>query len=266
MPRGALILLLSTALAGCADNAFYLRSDPGAGVALDLAGLDQSVLAEHPLQVAVTFKSDGMVDPEASTTLYQSIAGGLRSHGFIGLRRYSPIGGDAAIEIALLEKAAADSAVPAPAAPPADAPATAPPATPAPLTAPRLLVLVENRPDLSGGTRARYFFSGLSMGAWSPNRATDSYSIVIAYTDPQGRAHIHRSHQELIAATGTSLFGRDDQELAGLRHYEDPIAAFGGAVLNSFNGGNGVVTVGKPKPGGSAAPPPAAPAAASPAH
>jgi hypothetical protein len=254
------ILLLATALAACADNAYYLKSEPGAGIAGDLAALDLSELAEHPLQVATTFKSDGKVDPEASTTLYRSIADGLRARGIYRVQRSAPAAGDAGIEIAVLGSQSAPNAAPAASAKPLDAEAI--PVAP-PHVAPRLLVLVENHPDMSGGTQTKYFFSGFTMGAWSPNKATDRYDVTIAYRDPLGQAHIRHSHQDLILSTGTSLLDRDDHDLASqLRRYNDPLTAFGGVVSNSINGGPGVITVGKPSPGQSGAaptPPPATP-------
>lgn len=237
----AICLMQAASLAGCADNAYYLKADAAITIPTELGALDPSLLVEHPLEVAATFKSDGVVQPQSSTTLYDSIASGLRSRGIYRMRRYAAPAGDVAFEIARLTPAPAEAAAKE------EAPAVDPPpkAAAAPVYAPELLVLVENHPDLSRGTRARYFFSGLSMGSWSPNQPTDRYDVTIAYRDPQGRARIYHSHQELILSTGTTMFNRDDAGTAGLHRYDDPMAAFGGVVANSING-PGLVTVGEP--------------------
>lgn len=255
LPRAAGLLLLA-ALAGCTDNAFYVRSDAAVGLPAELAGLDTATLAAHPLEVVVTFKSDGLVLIDASDALFDSIAASLRTRGIRNLRRFGLPGSDVSPDIAALKTAAA---APASAAP-KDEDEFAVPAAPRSERPPRLLVLVENHPDLSGGTRAEYFGSGFTLGAWSLNKPTDRYDITMAYRDPHGQAHVYRSHQDLIFSTGSSVFGRDQEAVAGLRRYEDPLAAFGGVVANSVNGGPGVITVGKPQfdTPGSAAPTPAA--------
>lgn len=239
-PRAAAGLLLLAALAGCTDNAFYVRSDAAVGLPAELAGLEAAALAAQPLEVVVTFKSDGLVLRQASDALYDSIAASLRTRGIRNLRRFGLPGSDVSFDIAALDPAATGAAAPKDGDPVAATPSL-------PGRPPRLLVLVENHPDLSGGTRAEYFASGFTLGAWSLNKPTDRYDITMAYRDPQGQARVYRSHQDLIFSTGSSVFGRDQEAVAGLRRYEDPLAAFGGVVSNSVNGGPGVITVGKPQ-------------------
>jgi hypothetical protein len=230
-------LLLATA--ACTDNAFYVRSDAAPiGLPAELVSLDPATLAAQPLQVVTTFKSDGVVMKDASDTLYASIAAGLRSRGIHDLHHDGSPGTDVGIDIAALQQAMAATGTPA-----VTGESKAPlPATPRP---PRLLVLVENHPDLSLATRTRYFASGFTLGGWSLNQPTDRYEITIAYCDPQGQGHIYHSHQDMIFSTGSRVFGRDDEAVANLRRYDDPVAAFGGLVANSINGGPGVITVGK---------------------
>jgi hypothetical protein len=235
---------LLLAVAACTDNAFYVRSDAAAGLPAELIGLDPALLAVYPLQVVTTFKSDGVVMTEASDTLYDSIAAGLRSRGIHDLRHYGLPGTDVGLDIAALQLAAKAAAAPKQ--------GEAPPAVP---RAPRLMVLVENHPDLSTATRAEYFASGFTLGTWSLNKPTDRYEITIAYRDPQGQAHIYHSHQDMIFSTGSSVTGRDDAAVARLRRYDDPLAAFGGVVANSINGGPGVITVGKPQSAAAASSP-----------
>jgi hypothetical protein len=225
---------LLAALAGCADNAFYVRSGGPAAVPIDAIGLDAASLAAETLDVAVTFKSDGVVQAGSSDTLFHSIEAGLKSCGIGRLRRSGPPLDDVSGEIAALEPLTALAAP------------TAPAKAPAARTAPRLLVLVENHPDLRDGTAAKYFVSGMTFGAWSLNKPTDRYDITLAYRDPHGQARVYHGHQDLIFSTGSSVFGRDDEALAGLRRYDDPLAAFGAAMNNSIKGGPGVVRVGHP--------------------
>jgi hypothetical protein len=213
---------LLAALAGCTDNAFYVRPDSGAGIPIDLIGLSAAGLGLDPLEVAATFKSDDAVQPQSSDTLYQSIETSLKSRGIERLHRYSPPQGDVSPEIAAIT---------------ANAPTR---------TTPRLLVLVENHPDLSGRTAVKYFFSGMSLGAWSLNKPTDRYDITLAYRDAHGLAHVYHGHQDLIFSTGSTVFGRDRAAVAGLRRFGDPDAAFGAAMTNSVTGGPGVVNVGQP--------------------
>ncbi|MBV8063101.1 MAG: hypothetical protein JOY51_05870 [Nevskia sp.] len=215
-------ILPLAALGGCTDYAFYVKPDSGAGVPLDQIGLNAADLSAEPLEVAVTFKSDDMVQKQASDALYKSIKSSLKSRGIEHLHRSSSPQGDVSEEIAALAKA-----------PPAAA-------------TPRLLVLVENHPDLSGNTAVKYFFSGVSLGAWSLNKPTDRYDITLAYRDAHGQAHLYHGHQELIFSTGSTLFGRDREAVAGLRRFDEPDAAFGAAMSNSLTGGPGVVKVGQP--------------------
>ncbi len=226
---------LLAALAGCTDYAFYVRPDSGAAIPIDLIGLSAAGLGLDPLDLAATFKSDDAVQPQSSDTLYQSIQASLKSRGIERVHRYSPAQGDVSAEIAAMA-------------------ANAPPAR----TTPRLLVLVENHPDLSGRTAVKYFFSGMSLGAWSLAKPTDRYNITLAYRDAHGLAHVYHGHQDLIFSTGSTVFGRDGEAVAGLRRFGDPDAAFSAAMTNSVTGGPGVVTVGQPdfaateaaKPGG----------------
>ncbi len=227
-PPAPWVALLLAALAGCTDNAFYVRPDASAGIPIDTLGLDAAALGKQTLDVAVTFKSDGVVQPSSSDTLYQSIETGLKSSGIKRLHRSGGRQADVSREIAGLTPAIPVNAVEM-------------------CAIPRLLVLVENHPDLRNGTEAKYFVSGMTFGAWSLSKPTDRYDITLAYRDPHGQARIYRGHQDLIFSTGSSVFGRDEEAVAGLRRFDDPLAAFGAAINNSIKGGPGVIKVGSPE-------------------
>jgi len=226
-PPGRYLPALLAALAGCTDNAFYVRSGDSAGIPIDTLGLDAAALDRQTLDVAVTFKSDGVVQPYSSDTLFRSVQAGLKSGGFERLHRWGGRQTDVSREIAAMT--------------PAD------PGAVEMCAIPRLLVLVENHPDLRDGTEAKYFVSGMTFGAWSLSKPTDRYDITLAYRDAHGRTRVYRGHQDLIFSTGSTVFGRDEEAVAGLRRYDDPLAAFGAVMNNSIRGGPGVVQVGRPE-------------------
>lgn len=225
--RRPLALCVAALLAGCTDNAFYVRSGDSTGIPIDAIGLDAAGLGSQTLDVAVTFKSDGVVQPLSSDTLFRSIQAGLKSSGIERLHRWGSRQTDVSNEIAGLAPAEAAKALET-------------------CAIPRLLVLVENHPDLRDGTEAKYFVSGMTFGAWSLSKPTDRYDITLAYTDAHGQVRVYHGHQDLIFSTGSTVFGRDEEAVAGLRRYDDPLAAFGAAMNNSIKGGPGVITVGRP--------------------
>lgn len=226
-PLGRCAPVALAALAGCTDYAYYVRPDQSAGIPVDLVGLDAADLGPQTLAVAVTFKSDGAVQPDSSDTLFRSVEAGLKSSGVEHLQRSGGKRTDVSGEIAAL--------------PPADAARKIDTCA-----IPRLLVLVENHPDVGDGTAVKYFFSGMTFGAWSLSKTTDRYDITLAYEDRHGQARVYHGHQDLIYSTGSTVFGRDQAPVAGLRRYDDADAAFGAAVGNSIKGGPGVVRVGRP--------------------
>jgi hypothetical protein len=234
-------------LCACMNNAIYVRTDGSPAALFGVAHLLPPKSPPAMMDLGVTFKSAGRIIPSASDTLYQAMREGLaKSHWSV--RR---LGGSAD------DFSAAIRAV-------VTAPAGTLPAQPSATAAtPRLLMLVENAPDLSSGTQARYFVSGMTFGAWSLHKPTDRYDVTLTYRDPQGLERVYRSHQDLLFSTGSKLFGRDQQGLEGLRHYDTPVAAFKGVVDNSVYGArHGTVTAGTPRfdlPRAQAPPPARAP-------
>jgi hypothetical protein len=198
--------------------------------------------------VGVTFKSDGRVSPGASDTLYLTVRQGLTAKGRWDVRRLGRPGDDFAAVIQAVARAGGAVPRPAPA---------------------RLLMLVENSPDLSMATRSEYFLSGFSLGAWSRSKPTDRYDVTVAYRDPQGVERVYRSHQDLYFTTGSKLFGTGGPSQPDMKPYGSVLSAFGGIVDNSVNGARrGTVTAGQPRfetPGAGKAPPAAAPKPAAPA-
>ena len=187
-----------------------------------------------PLNLGVTFKSAGKVSPSAADTLYQSVSDGLRAKGQWEVHRLGRASDDFTPVIAAVIQSRAASAAPNPSVSSAMQ---------------RLLVLVENAPDLSAGTEVNYFLSGMTFGIHSLHKPTDRYDVTIAYRDAKGMDHVYRSHQDLLFSTGSKLFGSDDRSLAGLKHFDTPLAAFNTIVNNSVNGTQKrVITVGRPQP------------------
>ena len=233
--RALACAVLATALVSACgmDNRYYVKTDGSADVLGGVTHLAAPASLPAPLDVGVTFKSAGRILPGAADMLYQSVNEGLRAKGQWEVRRLGGSGDDFAPVIAAViqSRAGAGSVT-----------------NRSPTEAmQRLLVLVENTPDLSAGTTVNYFFSGMTFGLHSLHKATDRYDVTIAYRDASGMDHIYRSHQDLLFSTGSKLFGSDDGPLAGLRRFDTPLAAFDTIVDNSLNGTRKkVITVGKP--------------------
>ena len=231
--------LSTAALSACGmDNRYYVKTDGSPDVLGGVAHLAAPAKLPAPLNLGVTFKSAGKVSPTAADTLYQSVSDGLRAKGQWEVHRLGRASDDFTPVIAAVIQSRAGSAALNPSV--SDA-------------MQRLLVLVENAPDLSAGTEVNYFLSGMTFGLHSLHKPTDRYDVTIAYRDAQGMDHIYRSHQDLLFSTGSKLFGSDDHALAGLKHYDTPLAAFNTIVNNSVNGTQKrVIIVGRPQPSQSA--------------
>jgi hypothetical protein len=228
-----LAVALSAAVSGCAvENRYYVRTDGSADV---LHGVDRlsppaAQASSQAFDLGVTFKSAGKVSAGASDQLYHSVSQGLAAKGQWQLHRVGGADEDFEPEIAAVIHAPAGSAVPSLVE-----------------MAQRMLVLVENTPDLASGTQINYFLSGMTFGVHSLLRPTDRYEVTIAYRDPRGLEHVYHSHQDLLFATGNKLLGTE-QAAAALRPYDTAMAAFDGIVGNSLNGTRqGHVTVGTPQ-------------------
>jgi len=227
--------LAAAALTACGmDNRYYVKTDGSPDVLGGVMHLAAPARLPAPLNVGVTFKSAGKVSPSAADTLYQSVSDGLRAKGQWEVHRLGRASDDFAPVIAAVIQSRAGSAAPNPSVSNAMQ---------------RLLVLVENAPDLSAGTEVNYFLSGMTFGMHSLHKPTDRYDVTIAYRDAKGIDHVYRSHQDLLFSTGSKLFGSDDRSLAGLKHFDTPLAAFNTIVNNSVNGTQKrVITVGRPQP------------------
>jgi len=236
---GAALAALAVSACGM-DNHYYVRTDGSPDVLGGVVHLGAPTKMPATLNVGVTFKQDGQVVPKAGDTLYQSVSEGLRAKGQWDVHRLGRPGDDFAPVIAAVIKSHPVPVVPA--RPGSDA-------------MQRLLVLVENAPDLSTGTEVNYFLSGMTFGLHSLHKPTDRYDVTIAYCDAAGMNHVYRNHQDLLYSTGSKLFGSDDGSLAGLKHFDTPLAAFNTIVNNSVNGAQKHgVTVGKPQMNSSIAP------------
>jgi hypothetical protein len=216
-------------LAGCGmDNRYYVKTDGSTDVLTGVAHMLPPRSPPAPLDVGVTFKSGGRIAPGASDTLYQTLRDGLTSKGRWDVHRIGGSGDDFSAVIQAIVKARAGS-------------------LPAQAARPRLLMLVENAPDLSLATRRDFFFSGFTLGAITQSKPTDRYDVTIAYRDPQGVERIYRNHQDLYFTTGSKVFGPGVPAEPGLKPYTSVESAFGGIVGNSVNGvRHGTVTAGKP--------------------
>lgn len=232
----ACAVLAATLVSACGmDNRYYVRTDGSADVMNGVTHLAATSGSPAPLDVGVTFKSAGKVVPVAADALFQSVNEGLRAKGEWEVHRLGNGGNDFAplITAVIQSRPGASSA--------ANRSATD--------AMQRLLVLVENTPDLSTGTQVNYFFSGMTFGVHSLHKATDRYDVTIAYRDANGMDHVYRNRQELLLSTGSRLFGSDDESLAGLKRFDTPLAAFETIVDNSLNGvQKKVIVVGKPEP------------------
>jgi hypothetical protein len=229
----AIQLALLGALGACGmDNRYYVRTDGSDDVTAGIAQLKPPAVTPAPLDLGVTFKSAGQVRAQASDALFKSVSHGLSSKGQWEVHRIGGPDQDFAPVIAAVAAAAARPAA----------------ETPAAYGRPRLLVLVENAPDLSGNTRLNYFLSGMSFGTYAVQRPADRYDITIAYRDAHGKDSLYRSHQDLVVATGSRWFGTGEQSVAGSRRYDSPLAAFDNIVDNSVNGvRHATITTGQPQ-------------------
>jgi len=227
----ACMVLAAVALSACdVDERYYVKTDGSPDVLHGVA--HPAAAVPVPLDLGVTFKSDGKVSPGAADVLYQSVSDGLSAGAQWQVHRLGGSGDDFAPAIAAIVREPAGSAVPG-----------------RTRATQRMLMLVENAPDLSEGTKASYLFSGMTFGVHGVHKPTDRYAVTIAYRDGSGIDHIYRSHQELLFATGNKLLGSDDRALAGLRQYDTALAAFKGIVDNSVNGAQkAIITVGQPRP------------------
>ena len=238
MNRGAsrlfVVALLAAGVSACGvDSHYYVKTDGSPDVMGGVAHLAPPVRPPEPIGLGVTFKSAGQVSPGAADTLFQSVSSGLRSRGQWEVHRIGHSGDDFAPVIAAVMRSR---------------PASAAPSRSTAATMQRLLVLVENAPDLSVGTRINYFLSGMTFGMHSVHEPTDRYDFTIAYRDAKGVDHIYRSHQDLLLATGSKTFGGDERSVTGLKHFDTPLAAFNSIVNNSVNGAQKkTITVGKPQ-------------------
>ena len=236
--RALVCAVLATGLlSACGtDSHYYVKTDGSADVLSGVTNLAAPASLPAPLDVGVTFKAAGRVLPDAADVLYRSVSEGLHAKGQWEVHRLGNGRYDCASTIAAAIQSGAGSVT-----------------NRSPTEAvQRLLVLVENTPDLSAGTQVGYFFSGMTFGLHSLHKATDHYDVTIAYRDASGMDHIYRSHQDLLLSTGSTLFGSDDGSLAELRRFDTPFAAFDTIVDNSLNGAQKkVITVGKPQLSGS---------------
>ncbi len=234
------VALLGAVLSACTvDRHYYVKTDGSPDV---LAGVAQMLPPDkppEPIALGVTFKSAGRVAPAAADTLFQSVSAGLRAKGQWEVHRLGRSSDDFAPVIAAIAQSR----------PPAPVPVRGAEAMQ------RLLVLVENAPDLSMGTSINYFLSGMTFGLHSLQQPTDRYDFTIAYRDAQGVDHLYRSHQDLVLATSSKTLGADARPAAGLKHYDSPLEAFNGIVSNSVNGAQKkTITVGRPQLDGAAPP------------
>ncbi|MDR3418266.1 MAG: hypothetical protein P4L83_18995 [Nevskia sp.] len=215
------------------DNRYYVRPHDSPDLQAGVAELHPSQSGPVPLELGVTFKSDGKVSASASDALYEAVRKGITEKGRWNVQRLGGAGDDftTAVAAALPAAGAAD-----------------PPQDPAVATAPqRLLVLVENSPDLSFGTWLSYFVSGMTYGADSVQHVTDRYDVTIRYRGGSGEERVYRSAQDMVFATGSKTFGRSEEGLEGLKHYPAIPEAFENIVDNSVNGlRRGTASVGLP--------------------
>ncbi len=230
----ATVALATAGLSACGmDNRYYIKTDGSADVMGGVAHLAPPVKPPEPISLGVTFKSAGKVSPTGTDTLFQSVSTGLRAKGQWDVHRLGR---------------ASDDFTPVITAVIQSRPAAAAPSRSLSDAMQRLLVLVENAPDLSSGTEINYFISGMTFGLHSLHKPTDRYDITIAFRDAKGVDHVYRSHQDLLFSTGSKLFGSDDQSLAGLKQFDTPLAAFNTIVNNTVNGAQKhAVAVGKPQ-------------------
>jgi hypothetical protein len=153
-----------------------------AGMAV-LAAAVSGCCAEHrqavkegpaPLDLGVTYKTQGKVQPGVSDALYRTISQQLAADGRWEVHRLGQNQRDFAPVISAIALSTAESAPP--------------PAAAAHRS--RLLVLVENAP--AAGTPA-------ANGA--------KYDVTLAYRDTRGLNSVYRNGRDLVAALGSRLFG-----------------------------------------------------------
>jgi hypothetical protein len=230
----ACVALATAGLSACMDNRYYVKTDGSTDVMGGVAHLAPPAKPPEPISVGVTFKSAGKVLPAGADVLFQSVSNDLRAKGQWDVQRLGRPTDDFTPVITAVIQSRAGAA--------ASRSITD--------TMQRLLVLVENVPDLSGGTQVNYFISGMTFGLHSLHKPTDRYDVTIAFRDARGMDHVYRSHQDLLFSTGSKLFGSDDEGLKGLKQFDNPSAAFDTIVANSVNGAQKhSIAVGKPQLG-----------------
>jgi hypothetical protein len=231
--RRAVMALLLAGLAGCSANGrYYVQPDLSPAGIEGVSGLTRAVVPMSPLELGVTFKSDGKVLAPAGDALYRMVHDDLGKRGGWNVRRIGRQGDDFAPLIANLSAAPAAAAM------------AQPPATP---QVPRMIMLVEDVTDRSGATRVDYFLSGMSIGLYGVRKAVDHYDVTIAYRDPYGVQRIYHSHQELLYGNGSGS-RRNDPVPPELKRYDNVLAAFDRVVYDSISGSrHGVATVGQPQ-------------------
>ncbi len=218
------------------DNAYFVKPDDSPATVAGIAELAELPPDTQVLQLGVTFKSDGKLQPSATDALYQSFRKGLQAKGPWDVQRLGRRSDDFSAQIA------ATNAVPL------TTTSYKTMAAPSARQPPRVLVLIENHPDLSTATAAKYFVSGMTYGGARVHKPTDRYDVTIAYRDPDGVERIYRGHQDLVFATGSKLFGTDPSPGPEYKRFSSSVAAFDGVVDNSVNGvRHGKVTVGAPQ-------------------
>jgi hypothetical protein len=227
-PRlAATALPLACALCACVDSRYYVKTDNSNDVLNGVSSLRPPEAPPAPMSLGTTFKSDGKVLLDASNVLYQAVSQNVGGRGQWQVQRLGRADADFGPVIAAIITQAARAA----GAPPVPG-------------QPQLLVLVENRPDLSAGIQIDYFFAGMSLGLHRVARATDRYDVTVAYRDPAGLDHVYRNHQDLLTVAGSGT----EPSVAGLKQYQNPSQAFHGIVSNTIAGSaRGTVRVGTPK-------------------
>lgn len=230
--RTSACLVAAAALSACMHNGYYVKTDQSVDVMTGLAHLQPPAQPSARLDLGVTFKAAGKVLSSASDALYRSVREGLRAKGRWDVRRVGAAGDDFSSEIAAAKPVSGDAM---------------PPQWVEASQVPRVLVVVEDAPDYSTSTLVDYIVSGVSQGTYTVNKPVDRYDVTVSYRDGYGIDHLYHSHQDLVYATGSKLFGTDEQAVAGLKHYDTPLEAFNAIVDNSVNGARRtVINVGQP--------------------
>ena len=224
--------LAAIGLTGCMDDTYYVKTDGSPDVTVGISHMN-TAHTSTPLELGVTFKSDGKVSADGSNYLFWSVHNGISQKGLWDVHRIGNSGDDFGPEVASIIHMPAGAALKPHAG-------TAPP--------PRMLVLVEDSTDAASGTKVQYILSGMSQGTYGVNKVTDRYEVTITYRDPDGVQHVYHNHQDLLFSAGSKLFGHDPEGLQGMKSYQTAVAAFDAIVDNSVNGTRrGQVLIGDPK-------------------